>query len=324
MSTPKSMLAGVKKGPVIRPHFVLLHGVDGVGKSTFGAAAPSPIFLGPEDGLGLLDVARFPTPKNWLEIRAAVSDLQSEEHEYETLVIDSIDWIEPMLWNYICLEHKVATIAQVGDGFGQGYVVAQTQWQELIKQLQRLRMKMNVIVIAHSHIKAFDDPSKNEKYDRYLLKLNDKAAAIWREAVDCVFFANFQTTTTKQKGSAKARAFGDGTRVMFTERRPAFDAKNRFNLPFEMPLDWKVFADAVTAAAKVTPDQSASPDAIAALLKGNEAEALAFLVANEWLEEGQTLADLPPSRRTSILARPEAFLQAIASHQPEPTPTENE
>jgi hypothetical protein len=310
------MLAGIKKGPVVRPHFVLLHGVDGVGKTSWGAAAPAPVFLGPEDGFGLLDVARFPSPQNWQDVKAAIGDLLNESHDYQTLVIDSLDWLEPMVWAHVCKEANVSNIAQVGDGFGQGYVAALTQWQEVIKMLQRLRMKMHVIVIAHSFIRPFDDPAKNEKYDRYILKLNEKAAAVWREAVDCVFFANFHTTTTKAKGSAKARAFGDGTRVMFTERRPAWDAKNRFSLPFEMALDWQTFAEA----AKVTPKPADgnSPEAVAKLLEGKETEALAFLIDSEWLDEGQTLADLLPSRCATILARPENFLAAVAAHQTTP------
>jgi hypothetical protein len=313
------MLAGVRKGRVERPHFVLIHGVDGVGKSTFGAAAPSPIFLGPEDGSADLDVPNFPTPTKWSDIRAAVADLQAEDHEYKTLVIDSLDWIEPLVWAHVCAEAKVSNISQVGDGFGQGYVAAQSQWQELIKQLQRLRMKMNVIVIAHSHIKAFDDPQENQKYDRYILKLNEKAAAIWREAVDCVFFANYRTTTVKQKGAKKARAFSDSTRVMYTERRAAFDAKSRFSLPFEMELDWNGFVTAVKGASSVTTQQTDSPEAVAKLLTGREEAALAFLISTEWLEEGQSIADLPPARRKAVLARPDSFLKAVDAHQAEST-----
>jgi hypothetical protein len=34
---------------------------------------------------------------------------------------------------------------------------------------------------------------------------------------------------------------------MYTESRPGWDAKNRFQLPFCMPLDWKTFGDAIRA-----------------------------------------------------------------------------
>jgi hypothetical protein len=313
MSLLKSIIRGVKP----QPHFVLLYGVDGVGKSTFGADAPKPVFLGPEDGLGMLDVPRFPTPRTWAELKAAVNELLQEDHEYETLVIDSIDWCEPLLWAFLCKEENVKSIEQVGGGFGKGYVQAREQWLELIRLLQRLRKKMNVIGIAHALVKTTEDPYVGERYDRYIVKMNDQSASLWREAVDCVFFANFATSFSKKKGAMKARAEGDGRRVMFTERRPAFDAKNRFGLPFEMDLSWSEFAAA--AAAALPSSHEDTDDKMMALFKGVEAEATAFLLSLKWLEEGQPLSDLRKVNRNKILSRPEGFLAAVKKHAEEAT-----
>src|SRR5215472_18230020 len=77
------------------------------------------------------------------------------------------------------------------------------------------------------------------------LKINDKGAALVREAADAVLFARFETELVKTNG--KTRAYGEGNRIMYTESRPGWDAKNRFNLPFVMPLDWKTFGDAIRA-----------------------------------------------------------------------------
>lgn len=316
MSTLKSIIRGVKP----QPHFVLLYGVDGVGKSTFGAEAPSPIFLGPEDGLGMLDVPRFPTPKTWADIKASVNDLLMEDHEFETLVLDTVDWIEPMIWAHLCKLYSVESIEQVEKGFGKGYVRAREETQEFVKTLMRLRKKMNVIALAHTLVKSTEDPYAGERYDRYILKMNEQAAGIWREAVDCVLFANYKTTFSKNKGASKARAEGDGRRVMFTERRPAFDAKNRFNLPLEMELKWSTFAAA--AAAAIPSSATGTEDKIADLFKGIEAEATAFLLSLEWLEEGQPLADLSASNRRKILSRPpEKFIDAVKKHATEATTT---
>lgn len=308
---PTSMLSKVQTGPVKRNHFVLLYGVDGVGKSTFGANAPKPIFLGPEDGLGLLDVARFPSPANWQDIKRAVSDLINEDHPYKTLVVDSLDWIEPLVWAYVCAEDSVQSIEQVEGGFGKGYVRAVEQWNEFIKQLTRLRSKMHIVLIGHSQIRVFNDPAEDGQYDRYLLKLNEKAGARFREAVDCVLFANFETRLTKKKGALKARAFGDGARVVFTERRPAFDAKNRFNLPFQMPLSWDEFALTVEQA---RPAAETTDDELTKLLEGREEQAHAYLASIGWLTDEQTIHDLSPTRRQSAVNRGDALLAAIDEH----------
>ena len=307
MSLLKQVITGVKA----RPHFVLLYGVDGVGKSTFGADAPSPIFLGPEDGLGMIDAPHFPTPKTWSDVKSAVETLIVEDHDYKTLVIDSIDWIEPLLWAYLIKEDGCRSIEQVAGGFGKGYVQAREHWQEFIRSLQRLRKKMNIVAIAHCLIKTTEDPYEGERYDRYLVKMNDKAADIWREAVDCVFFANFQTSFSKEKGARKAKAQGDGKRVMFTERRPAFDAKNRFDLPFEMELSWSDFA---AAAAKALPSTAETEDKVSKLFKGIEDAATAYLISIEWLDEGQPLETLRAVNRKKILSRPDAFVAAVKSY----------
>jgi hypothetical protein len=104
-------------------------------------------------------------------------------------------------------------------------------------------------MIGHAQIKSFQDPDLASAYDRYQLKINDKAAALVREAADAVLFARFETELVRDGGNgrSKAKVRGEGVRIMYTESRPGFDAKNRFNLPFVMPLDWKTFGAAVRA-----------------------------------------------------------------------------
>lgn len=239
-----SLLKNVIKGKINVPQFVLIFGPDGIGKSSFGAEAPNPIFLGTENGTSNLDVARFQAPKKFSDVLAAISELTNESHEYKTLVIDSLDWLEPIVWETVCADGGWKSIEDAG--YGKGYVLALNKWLEMIKSLNHLRdvKKMNIVLIAHSQIKVFNDPSQPQSYDRYQLKLNDKAAALFREAVDVVLFATYETFVKKDGAAAKAKAFGDGKRVVFTERRPSFDAKNRMGLPFELPLSWDAFLEA--------------------------------------------------------------------------------
>jgi hypothetical protein len=97
--------------------------------------------------------------------------------------------------------------------------------------------------------KKLPGPELANAYDRYQLKINERAAALVREAADAVLFARFETELVRDGGSrgTKAKVRGEGNRIMYTESRPGFDAKNRFNLPFAMPLDWKTFGDAIRA-----------------------------------------------------------------------------
>lgn len=304
MSTLKNVTKGIKP----RPHFIGLYGPGGVGKSSFAAAAPNPVFLGTDDGLGTLDVASFPIPKTWADVKAVINDLLVEEHDYQTLVIDTINGLEPLLWNHIIKEARVSSIEEVDGGFGKGYLRANEQWVEFYNTLKRLRNKMNVIILGHAKIKSFEDPYQNERFDKFIIKMNNEAAALFLESVDNMFFANYQTTYRKDKGARKAKAFGEGKRVMFTEERPAFAAKSRFDLPFEMDLSWDEFTKAVE---KCVPLVKATPDKLLELFKGMEAEALAYLISIGWLREGQALADLPAAKRKPILSRSDDFLKAV-------------
>jgi hypothetical protein len=312
-------LSNLRKGVQPRPHFIGLYGPGGVGKSTFAASAPKPIFLGTDDGVGSLDVTSFPIPTTWAEVKASINDLLMENHEFETLAIDTVNGLEPLLWHHIIKEARVKSIEEVDGGFGKGYLRAYEQWVDFWSILKKLRNKMNVIALGHAKIKSFEDPYQNERFDKFIMKMNVEAAALFHESVDCMFFANYQTTYRKEKGARKAKAFGEGKRVMFTEERPAFAAKSRFDLPFEMDLSWDEF---IAAVAKCVPTVKATPDKLLELFKGTEEQALAYLINIGWLREGQALADLPAAKRKPILSRSEDFLKAVRDYSTQEPETE--
>src|SRR6516225_11414432 len=245
-SSMVSLLSSISHGKRPRHIFALIYGTDGVGKSSWASHAPRPIFIGAEKGTEQLDVARFPQTDSIGELLAQISALQTEKHEFDSVVLDSLDWVEPLIWKAVCHEGKVETIEQYAGGYGKGYVRALDLWRTLLKELSVLNDKMHVLLIGHAQIKSFQDPELPTAYDRYQLKINDKAAAQVREAADAVLFARFETELVKVNGS-KPKARGEGKRIMYTESRPGWDAKNRFQLPFCMPLDWKTFGDTIRA-----------------------------------------------------------------------------
>jgi len=240
-----SILSTISRGKRPRHIFALIYGTDGVGKTHFASRSPRPIFIGAEKGTEQLDVSRFPQVESFAELLSQVRALQTEKHEFASVVLDSLDWIEPLIWKSVCDEGKVDGIEQYAGGYGKGYVRALDLWRTLLRDLAVLNEHMHVLLIGHAQIKSFQDPELPTAYDRYQLKINDKAAALVREAADAVLFARFETELVKSNG--KTRAYGEGNRIMYTESRPGWDAKNRFALPFCMPLDWKTFGDAIKA-----------------------------------------------------------------------------
>jgi hypothetical protein len=264
-----SMLDQVTTGPVQRPRRALIYGVQGVGKSTFGAMAEAAIFIQTEDGLSDIDCSRFPIAKTYADVLAGLGTLYSEKHEYRTVVIDSLDWLERLIWANVCAKRGVDSIEDIG--YAKGYVFAIAQWREVLAGLEALRNErgMAVILIAHAMIEKFANP-ETDSYDRYVPRLNKHASALVAEWCDEVLFATYQIhTKTTDEGFNRKRTQGIGTgaRILRTSERPAHAGKNRLNLPDEMPLDHRLYAayargeDPFAGAATTTTDDQTTEGA---------------------------------------------------------------
>lgn len=259
-------LSTIKTGVRIKPPKLTVMGVAGIGKTTFAAGAPDPIFLFTEEGQGKLDVARFeprpgdPVLRSWLEVMDCVTSLYTEEHQYKTVVIDTLDGLEPLLWAHTADAHNVSNIEEVGGGYGKGYIHALDHARKLFDGLEALRNEkgMAVVLLAHTQTKKFESPD-SQSYDRYQLRLQDRFANATYEWTDVLLFAQWKAHVVKDQGKRKTdvrtRGVGSGERIMYTEERPAWWAKNRYGLPLELPLDWPTFQNAMASA--VAPKQPA-------------------------------------------------------------------
>lgn len=244
----------IQTGRQIRPRRVTLYGVHGIGKSTFGAMAENPIFIPTEDGLADIDCAKFPVAQTYRDVMDAIGALYTEEHEFRTVVVDSVDWLERLIWAEVCVKKGVKSIEDIG--YAKGYVFALTQWREVLSGLDALLHErgMQVVLLAHAAIEKFSNP-ETESYDRFAPKLDKRASSLVQEWCDEVLFANYKVyTKTSDEGFNKTRAqgVGSGERVIRTMELPAHVAKNRLNLPLEIPLDYREFAKYLPQASAVS------------------------------------------------------------------------
>ncbi len=247
-------LQTITRGKLEKPPRVLLYGVEKIGKSTFAAGAPSPVFICAEDGTSELDVSRFREPTNWTEVRYTLDTLKRDKHEHKTVVLDTLDWLEPLCWREVCRRGSVASIEEFGGGYGKGYLEALSLWRDFLSDLDELRAArgMTVVLLAHSWIKSFKNP-EGDDFDRYEMKLHAKTGALIKEWSDAVLFATYETFTKKGKGDSKVKGVSNGARIVHTQRMAAWDAGNRYDLPEALPLDWEAFADGMKARAPEAP-----------------------------------------------------------------------
>ena len=254
------LMKQIQTGKQKRPRRVMLYGTHGIGKSTFGAMAEKPIFITTEDGLGEIDCDQFPLATKYSDVLNTLSALYSEDHDYDTVVIDSLDWLERLIFEEVCNKRGVESIEDIG--YAKGYTFALTQWREILEGLDALRNErdMQIILIAHARIEKFENP-ETESYDRYTPRLNKHASALIQEWCDEVLFATYRVHTKQtDEGFNRKRTQGIGTgeRIIRTTERPAHVAKNRLNLPDELPLDYRVYAAHVRG--EVPQDADPAPD----------------------------------------------------------------
>jgi len=264
-------LANVVRGRQVRPVRVVMYGTEGVGKSTFASESPDPIFLGAEDGTAHLEVDRLPQPETWLEVLQGVRLLANEPHTYKTIVVDTLDWVEPLLWNYICKRDGKASIEDYG--YGRGYHAALDEWRVLLNDLERLRYArdMHIILLGHTWIKGFRNPA-GEDYDRFEMKVHNRVAGLVKEWADAVLFAVYEEFVKKDERTKRVRGISSGARLIYTVRTASHDAKNRYDLPETLPLNWDDFWSGVVAHRPAEPEALVDEIARKAEILGGEVE----------------------------------------------------
>lgn len=228
---------------------IVIVGQGKIGKTTFAATAPNAIGILTEDGADNVDAMAFPLCESLADVYEAISNLISGEHNFKSVFIDSLDWLEPMVQAHVCAANNWKHIEQ--PGFGKGYVAAAEEWRNFLNGLETLRSErdISVILIAHDKIKRIEDPL-TEGYDSHVLKLHDRASALVSEWADVIGYAGYRIFTNKTDagfGNKETKATTTGERVLHVEPHPAHCGGNRFGLT-NMPLDWATFNAAMEAA----------------------------------------------------------------------------
>lgn len=237
----------ITSGIIQAPERVVVYGPEGIGKSSFAAQFPNPVFIDTEGGSGKLNVQRLPRPSSWSMLLDEIEAVRTGQVPCGTLVIDTADWAERLSIQHICTKAKVDGLE--GFGYGKGYVYAKEEFGRMLDLLDGVKDSgHNVVVTAHAQISKYEQPDEMGSYDRWSMKTSKYVAPMLREWCDMLLFATYKTFVVKdgEGKMAKGKAQG-GRRIMYTTHNPCWDAKNRDGLPDECDFDYKVIAPYITA-----------------------------------------------------------------------------
>jgi len=294
----------ITKGKQTRAQRVVIYGVESVGKSTFAAKFPRPLFLDIEGGTSHLDVDRCEIG-TWKQLTDALAEAKATD--YNTIVIDSADWAERL-----CVEDLLATSKKTSIedfGFGKGWVMVAERMSRFLSSVDQLiDAGKNVVMIAHSKIVRFEAPDALAAYDRYELKLSKQSAPLLKEFADELWFLRFKTKVSTTD-SGKGKGIGGKERIILTTHSAAYDAKTRSGLAEELPLEWAPVAHLfeTTAQAVVAPTAT-PPESWAGRLAEHEGAVNQFLIARGVLTSEQTWRDCAPEYLERVALRVDQFV----------------
>ena len=301
-----------------RAQRVVIYGPEGIGKSTLAANnMPAPLFLDTEDGTCQLDVDRVPV-RSIDDLRDAMAALLAEAKagtcEYKSVVLDTADRLWMMCADYVCAENNWKDIEQ--PGYGKGYAVVAGKFRSLFGGFDKLmRAGLHVCIVCHAKVDRIVPPD-NTEYNKYLIKISapNKQAEQSREYVkewcDTLLFCHYQIAVDQEK----KRLVGGGneaTRVVSTVPTPAWEAKNRFGLPAELPMEAGVLAPlfgevATNGATRKEEQLKEVNESQKAMRDKEDAVLVEFFVATEKLKAGEGLDKLPDSIKQALETRRDA------------------
>ena len=233
-----SMMDSISK-PADRSVIVTICGDSGMGKTTLAATFPSPIVIRAEDGLQAIPVDQrpdaFPVIHKEEELWQQLAALVTEQHEYKTVIIDSVTALERLFVQHVIDSDskKPRSINQALGGYGAGLSAVAAMHQRVRKACGILneRKGMHVVFVAHADTETIELPDQ-DAYTRYNLRLGKKSVAPYVDDSDVVGFLKLETFTSGD--GERKKAISDGTRILITYATAANVSKNRFGITEEL------------------------------------------------------------------------------------------
>ena len=204
---------------------IMIFGLSGSGKSTLASKLDKPIFLDLEGGLNYIDCARTEQILDLDTFYTYLVELYRGEKEYNTIVIDSVDWLVRKVTEKaagIDKNNLDMTLNKSNGGYGNGGQVKENHIRtKLLPTLMALNKKgYGICLVAHAERKSLMDED-GYNTDRITPKIDEKTKNVFVEWCDEVFYLKKNQ---------------DGDRTLVLDGDDNILAKNRLGLHGEVKL----------------------------------------------------------------------------------------
>ena len=236
MFDPKNIRRGVEASP----RKIVIYGPPKMGKSTLVSSAPDALLIPTEDRVRHIDCAKTDVVQNFEEVMS-IFEYLSNQKQYKTVIVDTLDWMEPMVHSYICKKKGFKSLIDDSDknvNYGRGLKFhAAEGWKLFLQNCDILRetASMNIILVAHSAVEKVSPPDA-DAYDRYTMKLDKNAVAVVEEWADIIGFYNREVVVKKEdagfnKKNGKALNINNARILNLQASAPSWISGNSFGLP---------------------------------------------------------------------------------------------
>jgi hypothetical protein len=245
----------ITRGKIASAQKAIIYGPEGIGKSTFASQFPNPLVSDTEGSTKHLDVPRLPVPTSWQMLLDQAAWVKAHPDVCGTYIVDTADWAERLCIAHICAKAQKSGIEDFG--YGKGFTYLEEEFGRYLNVLSDvISVGINVVLVAHAQMRKFEQPNEAGAYDRWEMKLQKKTAPLVKEWADLILFVNYKIFVVDVDGKNKAQG---GKRVIYTTHHPCWDAKNRHDLPEEIPMDYAAIAHCIPSRSAVAPQQVAQP-----------------------------------------------------------------
>jgi len=177
---------------------ILIYGRPKIGKSTLCSKFDKALFIATEPGLNHLEVYKKPVT-SWEEFMEVCKEIGQNQHDFKTIIIDTIDNLIALLQTYM---EKTLEVDYIGDiPHGKG-------WSLITKELARVLNKMSMLpygLVLVSHAKQEEIETKTKKYNRYTIDIGGKNQGTILKLMDIILFMDSEMKGGEEVGVVRTK-----------------------------------------------------------------------------------------------------------------------